>query len=148
MPHSRWNEIPEEALRNHGYEVLTRSEESGADTFVKQHGRSLFVFLQGHPEYETLSLLSEYRRDVGRFLRGESEKYPTMPRRYFSEPVGQLLSMFRESALRDRRAGLLARFPVVEAAGGVENVWQDGAHQLYRNWLALLHALKEERREP
>jgi homoserine O-succinyltransferase/O-acetyltransferase len=147
MPHSRWNEIPEEVLRNHGYEVLTRSEESGVDTFIKQHGRSLFVFLQGHPEYEPLSLLGEYRRDIGRFLRGESEDYPTMPRHYFSEPVRQLLSTFRDNALRDRRAELLARFPVAKASVGVENVWQKGAHQLYRNWLTLLRARKGKERK-
>jgi len=144
MPHSRWNEIPEEALRDHGYEVLTRSEESGIDTFVKEHGRSQFVFLQGHPEYEALSLLGEYRRDIGRFLRGESEDYPTMPKHYFSEPVRQLLSTFRDNALFDRRAELLARFPVATASVGVEHVWQKGAHQLYRNWLALLRGRKEK----
>ena len=143
MPHSRWNGIAEEALRMHGYEVLTGSGEAGADTFVKEHGRSLFVFLQGHPEYDTLSLLGEYRRDIGRFLRGESEDYPTMPRHYFPEAVRQLLSSFRSDALRDRRAELLARFPVAKASVGVENTWQQGAHQFYRNWLTLLRARKQ-----
>jgi homoserine O-succinyltransferase/O-acetyltransferase len=36
--------------------------------FVK-YNRSLFVLLQGHPEYDSATLLREYRRDVGRFLR-------------------------------------------------------------------------------
>ena len=31
--------------------------------------KSLFVFFQGHPEYDALSLLGEYRRDVRRYLR-------------------------------------------------------------------------------
>jgi homoserine O-succinyltransferase/O-acetyltransferase len=143
MPQSRWNEIPEEPLRAHGYDVLTRSRESGVDTFVKQQARSLFVFLQGHPEYETLSLLGEYRRDIGRFLRGESENYPTMPKHYFSDSVQELLSVFRDEVVRDRRAELLARFPVVTASACVENTWQQGAHQLYRNWLTLLRVHKE-----
>jgi homoserine O-succinyltransferase len=51
MPHSRWNEIPEEALLACGYRVLTRSEDAGVDAFVKQRN-SLFVFFQGHPEYD------------------------------------------------------------------------------------------------
>ncbi len=100
------------------------------------------MFLQGHPEYEALSLLGEYRRDIRRFLRGESENYPTMPRNYFPEPVRQLLSRYRDDALRDRRAELLVRFPVVKASVGVENTWQQGAHQLYRNWLSLLQGRK------
>ena len=44
--------------------------------FVKQT-RSLFIFFQGHPEYEETTLLREYRRDVGRFLRGQQPHYPT-----------------------------------------------------------------------
>jgi homoserine O-succinyltransferase len=140
MPHSRWNEIPEGSLRGHDYEVLTESMESGIGIFAKQQTSCLFVFLQGHPEYETLSLLGEYRRDVGRFLRGESEQYPTMPRHYFREPVQQLLLEFRERAVEDRRAELLTRFPVTKASLGVENTWRQGAQQLYRNWLSLLRA--------
>jgi homoserine O-succinyltransferase len=145
MPHSRWNEIPEESLRAHGYEILTQSIESGVDMFAKQQARCLFVFLQGHPEYETLSLLGEYRRDIGRFLRRESEHYPTMPRHYFREPGQQLLSEFRERAIQDRRAELLTRFPVAKASLDVENTWRQGAQHLYRNWLSLLRGRKDRR---
>lgn len=139
-PHSRWNEISEEPLRAHGYEVLTRSLESGVDTFVKHHDRSLFVFLQGHPEYTALSLLGEYRRDVGRFLRGESDAYPAIPLNYFSKAIEQLLSDFRERSIQERRAELLSSFPVGQAAVAVENTWRTGAVQLYRNWLKYLWA--------
>lgn len=139
-PHSRWNEIPEEPLRAHGYEVLTRSLEAGVDTFVKQHNRSLFIFLQGHPEYTAHSLLGEYRRDVGRFLRGESDVYPAMPQNYFSKKTEKLLSCFQERAMLDRRAELLSSFPANQAAVAIENTWQAGAVQLYRNWLRYLWA--------
>src|SRR5207245_5607644 len=50
MPHSRWNEIPEDALMTCDYRVLTRSEDAGVDAFVKQR-KCLFVLLQGHPVY-------------------------------------------------------------------------------------------------
>ena len=43
MPHSRWNDLPEDALASCGYRVLTRSEEAGVDAFVRQ-SKSLFVF--------------------------------------------------------------------------------------------------------
>src|SRR5206468_3109677 len=43
MPHSRWNEIPEDALVAAGYRILTRSKDAGVDTFVKLR-KSLFVF--------------------------------------------------------------------------------------------------------
>lgn len=145
IPHSRWNEIPEESLRFHGYEVLTRSSESGVDTFAKCHGRSLFVFLQGHPEYDALSLLGEYRRDVGRFLRGENDQYPEWPRNYFNKPIEQILLGFRELSMRERRGDLLSSFPVNRAAEAVENTWRTGAVQLYRNWLSYLWANRSNR---
>ena len=50
---------------------ITRSSAS-VDAFVKQR-KSLFVFFQGHPEYESETLLLEYRRDLKRFLTRESE---------------------------------------------------------------------------
>jgi len=52
--------------------------------FVKER-KSLFLFFQGHPEYDADSLPREYRRDVGRFLRSERESYPGMPKGYFDE---------------------------------------------------------------
>ena len=78
MPHSRWNDIPENALSSSGYRIVTRSKEAGVDTFVKQ-GKSLSVFFQGHPEYEAGSLSLEYRRDERRFLNGESTIRPLPP---------------------------------------------------------------------
>ena len=142
MPHSRWNEIPEESLRSQGYAILARSAESGVGLFAKQLEGCLFVFLQGHPEYDTLSLLGEYRRDVGRYLSRKSEQYPAMPRHYFRRSVQRLLSEFRERAIQDRQADLLTRFPLATVALGVENTWRQAAEQVYRNWLALLRAGK------
>src|SRR5260370_1258400 len=82
IAHSRWNELPEHALKSCGYTILTQSPEAGVDAFVKQR-QSLFVFFQGHPEYDERALLREYRRDIGRFLRGERESSPALPRRHF-----------------------------------------------------------------
>ena len=55
--------------------MLTRTADAGVDTFIKQQ-KSLFVFFQGHPEYESDTLLREYRRDVGRYIKGETATYP------------------------------------------------------------------------
>jgi homoserine O-succinyltransferase len=142
MPHSRWNEIPEEALLACGYRVLTRSEDAGVDAFVKQR-KSLFVFFQGHPEYEAVTLLLEYRRDIGRFLRGERDTYPPMPHGYFDQETVDALVALRERALVDRREELLAEFPTAMAAGKVTNTWRSTAESLYRNWLLYIHAQKE-----
>ena len=109
MPHSRWNDIPEDALTSCGYRVLTRSEDAGVDTFVKQR-KSLFVFFQGHPEYEANTLLLEYRRDIRRFLRRERDTYPPMPQGYFRR---------RHRRCIDRRT---RASPLGSARGGIRRV--------------------------
>ena len=58
------------ALADCGYRILTRSAAAGVDMFARQD-KSFHLFLQGHPEYEAKTLLREYRRDVGRYLRRE-----------------------------------------------------------------------------
>jgi homoserine O-succinyltransferase/O-acetyltransferase len=144
-PHSRWNEIPEEALASCGYQTLTRSDSAGVDAFVKQRN-SLFVFLQGHPEYEATTLLLEYRRDVGRFLNQERATYPSMPAGYFDDVTVGALSALRERAINERRPELLAEFPLALAAARVSNSWRPTAEALYRNWLRWISDAKERRR--
>ena len=144
MPQSRWNEVPEEALLACGYRVLTRSEEAGVDSFVKQR-KSLFVFFQGHPEYEATTLLLEYRRDIGRFLRHERDTYPPLPHGYFDEETVAALTALRERARLDRREELLAEFPTAMAAGKVTNTWRATAESLYHNWLQYICAQKQQK---
>ena len=85
--------------------------------FVK-HDRSLFVLLQGHPEYDSTTLLREYRRDVGRFLRREREDYPALPRHYLDGPSERSLEAFRRRALSVRDPELLESFSVAPSRSG------------------------------
>jgi homoserine O-succinyltransferase len=147
MPHSRWNELPEDALKASGYCVLTRSEAAGVDAFVKQR-KSLFVFFQGHPEYGAVTLLREYRRDIQRFLRRESDTYPPMPQGYFDHETLAALSALRERALAHRAQEVMADFPDALAAGTVANTWSLDAARLYRNWLLYMADRKSRERTP
>jgi homoserine O-succinyltransferase/O-acetyltransferase len=142
-PHSRWNELPPDELHSAGYTLLTSSAESGADMFSKQ-SRSLFVFFQGHPEYEATTLLREYRRDVGRFLRNQQAHYPTLPHEYFSPAALKLLSSFEKRAITARSADLLTEFPFTEIGDSVRNTWSADATRIYRNWLAQLRDMKHK----
>jgi homoserine O-succinyltransferase len=144
IPHARWNELREDELAACGYEILTRSADVGVDTFARQ-GRSLFVFFQGHPEYDATSLLGEYRRDLGRFLRREREICPALPHGAFDAATTDLLTEFRARALADRREALLAEFPLAAAERGARNGWRATAAHIYRNWLAVLSAQKAQR---
>ncbi|MGA7539352.1 MAG: homoserine O-succinyltransferase [Steroidobacteraceae bacterium] len=146
-PHSRWNELPVEAVEAAGFSVLSFSEATGADLFVRA-GRSLLVCFQGHPEYESLTLLKEYRRDVGRYLRGEQPAWPTLPQGYFNPEALRLIEEFRERVGSARNPELLTEFPMAPLAAGLEARWQPGAVAIYRNWLKYVAAAKERTRKP
>ena len=142
LPHSRWNGVPEEQLRDCGYKVLTRSAEAGVDTFVKQQKR-LFVFFQGHPEYEPDTLLREYQRDVGRYIKGQVPRYPAMPRNYFDQTTVDKLAAFQEETLARRREDLLPELTIILAKKKIDNTWQSSAAGIYRNWLRHICAQKK-----
>ena len=148
IPHARWNEVQEEAIASCGYSVLTKSAEAGVDCFVKQQKKSLFVHFQGHPEYDTQSLLGEYRRDMGRFLRGENEVCPTIPRGYFGTEAEEILTTFRRKALSDRCPEFFADFPADHLAKNLRNVWHLPARRIYRNWLLYMASQRARRSRP
>jgi homoserine O-succinyltransferase len=133
IPHSRWNDLQEDELKAADYDIVTRSEDGGVDAFVKQR-KSLFVFFQGHPEYEADTLLLEYRRDIKRFLRHESDVYPPIPNGY-SDPAW---TDFRKRALSDRREEIIGDFPNAVATGPLTNIWRKDAVRIYHNWLLYL----------
>lgn len=135
IPHSRWNELRENDLVSCGYSVLTKSQEADVGLFVKQKSRSLFVHLQGHPEYAAQTLLKEYRRDIKRFFRRERETYPSMPLGYFDARAAKLLADFREQALSDPREDLLTLFPDAAIAETLQNGWHSAGARVYRNWM-------------
>ncbi|HTV14863.1 MAG TPA: homoserine O-succinyltransferase [Acidobacteriaceae bacterium] len=144
LPHSRWNGLPEEDLERHGYRVLTRTIGAGVDTFVRQNG-GLFIFFQGHPEYEGHTLLLEYRRDVARYLRGETASYPSIPCGYFDGETSDALANFAREAQLSRREALMGAVASVLDRAVVVNSWRSTSNFLYRNWLDYLCAQKRQR---
>jgi homoserine O-succinyltransferase len=133
-PHSRWNDLPLEALIAAGYQILSRSDETGADAFVKP-GAHLMVFFQGHPEYEERTLLKEFQRDVGRFVAGQQDRYPALPAGYFGADARQLLDDFERQLLAGNLREPLAAFPFSAVAATLVNSWSAPAARIYANWL-------------
>ena len=82
-----------------------RPVEAGWAVAARDRGDGLFVLCQGHPEYGTLSLLREYRRDVRRSLFGRGAvPYPRLPEGYLSARGGRRRSKRSSSGRRRRRA--------------------------------------------
>jgi homoserine O-succinyltransferase/O-acetyltransferase len=143
VAHSRYNGVPEAALAAHGYRLLSRSETAGPDLFIRQR-ESLFVYFQGHPEYDADSLAREYRRDVGRFLAGKRDDYPEMPCSYFDDASKAALTAFRRRTLRERSPGLLSSYPAV-APDRSTGASSEVAIGIYRQWLAMIAQEKSRR---
>ena len=62
-PHSRHTDVALEDLRkNPEITVLAESDEAGFFLAMADNGRKVFV--QGHPEYDRMTLDKEYHRDV------------------------------------------------------------------------------------
>jgi homoserine O-succinyltransferase len=137
VPHSRWNGIAPERLTDRGYELLTRARDGSVDAFSRD-GKSLFLFFQGHPEYESDTLLREYRRDAGRFLRNEAATYPNLPLNYFDEAAAESLSILRERAIAARDASLLTDLGTILKKVRIRNTWHTASTAIYRNWLAAI----------
>jgi homoserine O-succinyltransferase/O-acetyltransferase len=141
LPHSRWNEVRANELSAAGYDVLTSSPLAGVDVFVKKIRQSLFLHFQGHPEYSSETLCKEYRRDIRRFLRGERETYPTMPRGYFDRATAEILEAFQQTAIADRCEAIMDSFPE-SVTRGLQNAWHASGLLIYSNWLQYLASEK------
>jgi homoserine O-succinyltransferase len=144
LPHSRWNDVPEHALADSGYEVITRTKSAGVDTFVKQVG-SLFVFFQGHPEYECDTLLLEYRRDLGRYLRRETDSFPTIPCNYFEKETEKLLRSLQARVSQEQADELTAGALGIVQDKKIVSQWRPTATKIYTNWLQYLCAERKKR---
>jgi homoserine O-succinyltransferase/O-acetyltransferase len=140
VPHSRWNGLPLQSLLSRGYRVLTHAVEAGADLFTKTCGTSLFVFVQGHPEYDARALMREYRRDVLRYLAGERAKYPELPVHYFDLWTESRLRVLRERARADRSPAIMVDMQLLMGKANLAATWKPTAVQLYRNWCNILAA--------
>ncbi|HEX9469643.1 MAG TPA: homoserine O-succinyltransferase [Bradyrhizobium sp.] len=135
IAHSRLNELRADDLVAKGYQLLTRSPEAGADIFAKAL-RSQFIFFQGHPEYEALSLQREYLRDITRFLAGERQTFPAFPAGYFDVWTERKLASFEQRARAERKLPLSVELPGLtlrpDIAAGT------AATAIFRNWLGYL----------
>lgn len=134
-PHTRYNDLPEAALLDAGYDVLSRVEGVGVDLFVRKGG-GLALHMQGHPEYDARALMREYRRDVARFLGGARNTFPDALSGTFGPAAVVALDACRERALQTRALGVLDEVSAILAGCTPDQSWLAPAVTLYANWLS------------
>jgi homoserine O-succinyltransferase len=140
-PHSHWYDVTREEMESIGLTVVLESEEAGVHMAVDDDDS--YVFFQGHPEYDEVSLLKEYRRELGRFWRGERDDYPPVPEHYFGDPALTKLEGYRPILENAKAKG--ARPPILdedELLPRETHIWNDQGKVIYRNWLSRLVAEK------
>ena len=140
-PHSRYNEVTKAQLEAAGLRVLVESEVAGVHLAVSP---DLFriVYFQGHPEYDAVSLLKEYKREVVRFFAGEREHAPRYPEHYFGPEAEEIARAYFYEAERAAKKGMtLPPFPEDEVGALVDNTWGDTGRAIVNNWLGLVYKL-------
>lgn len=137
IPHSHWNEVHAADLIDRGYRPLLTSE-SDWTSMTKEVNHCLMVLFQGHPEYERMTLLREFRRDWRRYHEGSASHAPRAPRGYLT--TGGWLEIQRLEGLANLgpNPALASQFPLEALAAHVRPSWSGFSAQLYANWLTLL----------
>ncbi len=149
VPHSRFNEIFQSDMEKHGLRVLATSTEAGVHLATSADGFRI-VFFQGHPEYDDISLLKEYKREVLRFYHDEIAEYPPYPEHYFKNEVK---AIFADYSQQVKTAKMTQQaFPVFPEAAVLEyidNTWRDTAKAVFNNWLGKIYQIThQDRRLP
>jgi len=149
VPHSRFNGISHAQFEAAGLHILAASEVAGVHLAASE---DLFriVFFQGHPEYDTISLLKEYKREVGRFIKGECDDYPPFPEHYFNPRTRAILDEYRDRTCDAReRQQAPVPFPEHLIIGTLDNTWHDTAEAVINNWMGKVYQLtNDDRRLP
>ena len=104
VPHSRFNQVDRKQFDDAGLKILVESEQAGVHLAVSQDGFRI-VFCQGHPEYDAISLMKEYKREVGRYIYDDINDYPRYPENYFNIRNRAVLVEFRDSVIIAKQKG-------------------------------------------
>jgi homoserine O-succinyltransferase/O-acetyltransferase len=129
--------------------VLVESEPAGVHLAVSRDGLRV-VYFQGHPEYDTVSLLKEYKREVTRFAAGERADYPPFPDNYIKVNEQAILNEHRRRLEQALETGAAPpAFPEVLVSRRIDNTWHDTAEGIVGNWIGLVYQVThQDRRLP
>lgn len=139
VPHSRFNAVYREPLERAGLTILIESDVAGVHMAVSPDQYSL-VYFQGHPEYDSNSLLKEYKREVHRYINGERDDYPQPPEHYFSADAAAIAERHRQAVLEAvEKNSPPPLFPEAQLEPLLDNTWRDTTKSIINNWLGLVY---------
>lgn len=136
MPHSRGNDIDAQRLMEKSLKILVTGEHAGVAIATSKDGFRQ-VFCQGHPEYDTGSILKEYKREITRYVNKERNDYPNTPVGYVNPEAEEILAVFKEQLQADKTS--IEEFPDDILLRYLDNTWRDTAKAIFSNWLGLVY---------
>ena len=147
VPHSRFNEISREQLEQAGLHVLVESKEAGVHLAVSEDYFRI-VYFQGHPEYDTISLLKEYKRELNRFIAGARPDYPPCPENYFTLQTQAILDEYKYRVIAAQQKGqAIPEFPESLVTQRLDNTWHDTAEAVINNWIGIVYQITNSDRK-
>ena len=141
VPHSRWNDVSAEQFDAAGVKVLVESAEAGVHLAVSADGLRT-VFFQGHPEYDTISLLKEYKRDLLLAAAQPGAAPLPYPKRYFNTQAQAFLAEYNSR----RQRGEALAFPEAHLLPLLDNTWHDTAEAVVGNWIGCVYQITHRER--
>lgn len=139
VPHSRYNQIDQSQFEDAGLHILAESKDADVHLAVSEDQFRL-VFLQGHPEYDIISLLKEYKREVIRFVNNESDDYPPFPENYFTLQAQASLNEYKDQVIKAKQDNKeIPEFPESLISKKLDNTWHDTAEAILNNWIGKVY---------
>lgn len=141
VPHSRWNTVTLEQFEVAGLKILAEMDDGCVHLATSPDGFRT-VFFQGHPEYDTISLLKEYKREAVLYAKGERSDYPPFPENYFGTFEKAVLNEYRmrlDEAIRSGKT--LPELPEELIVSQLNNTWRDTAGEVVGNWMGLIYQI-------
>jgi len=141
VPHSRYNVMTREQFESVGLRVLVEGDTGGVHLAVSDDGIRT-VYFQGHPEYDSISLLKEYKREVVRFYQGARSDYPPFPDGYFDATSQAVFDEYQEKLLQSlEKNEQMPTFPEHIVTPRLQNTWHDSGLAVIGNWMGLVYQL-------
>ncbi len=140
VPHSRYNEISESQFDAAGIKILVNSK-VGVHLGVSEDLLRI-VFFQGHPEYDTISLLKEYKREITVYLNKNRGDYPPFPKNYLGEQSKAILNEFKTKLLSSEFS--IEDFPETLIAQTLNNTWHNTVRGIINNWIGCVYQVTHE----
>ena len=89
-----------------------------------------------------ISLLKEYKREVGRYYNKETKEYPPFPENYFSLTCQAVLEEFQDRLIESMEKGSEPPvFPEHLIIPYLDNTWHDTAEAVINNWIGKVYQL-------